>query len=201
MSTLRCQPDEAWSAYYCVMLFDSIGYELYPQDLQETNGVMGQGIYCTLDFEKAQSTGKEVLISEFRPTCNEPSRSGASEILVVAEGREEEGKRWRSRGFSGVLFQGTELCLRGECVTALYRREWRRPEAAWQGLARAVKQLLDPPLAVDSETSQTEASWAKAMERLKTYGDKQVRESRERLENAWTRHAEQSAAGSACVVS
>ena len=72
-------------AYYCVQLFDSIGFELYAkdrgysvgffngplvhgsalQDLQEVKGPHGLGIYCTLDLQKAQETGKTVLLAEF----------------------------------------------------------------------------------------------------------------------------------------
>merc|ERR1719401_1166142 len=106
--------------------------------------------------------------------------------MVVADNNLEHGKTWRQRGFSGVLFQGTELCLRSECIGALYRREWRKPEAAWQGLSRTLSQMNDPPLAIDADTTQTDAAWAKALERLKTYGDKQVQESREHLERFWT---------------
>mmetsp|Transcript_119976 Transcript_119976/g.373657 ORF Transcript_119976/g.373657 Transcript_119976/m.373657 type:complete len:200 (+) Transcript_119976:124-723(+) len=199
MAMVRCLPDEAFSAYFCVMLFDSIGYELHAQDLQEVNGSMGLGIYCTLDLERAQATSKEVLIAEFWPTPSDGSRSGASELLVVAVPGDAGGDRWRQRGYSGVLFGGTELCLRVECLRALYRREWRQPPTAWMGLQRLVSRMRDPPLAIDSETSQTDASWAKALERLKTYGDKRVLETRERLEPVWRRRAEP--AGGGCSVS
>mmetsp|Transcript_94070 Transcript_94070/g.280750 ORF Transcript_94070/g.280750 Transcript_94070/m.280750 type:complete len:200 (+) Transcript_94070:120-719(+) len=199
MAMLRCLPDEAFSAYYCVMLFDSIGYELHAQDLQEVDGSMGLGIYCTLDLERAQAIGKEVLIAEFWPTPTEGLRSGASELLVVADDQDGGGDRWRPRGYSGVVFGGTELCIRVECIRALYRREWRRPQAAWLGLQRLVSHMRDPPLAIDSETSQTEASWAKALERLKTYGDNRVQETRERLEPLWRQRVDHT--GSSCAVS
>eukprot|EP00421_Protoceratium_reticulatum_P037142 CAMPEP_0168459486 /NCGR_PEP_ID=MMETSP0228-20121227/52938_1 /TAXON_ID=133427 /ORGANISM="Protoceratium reticulatum, Strain CCCM 535 (=CCMP 1889)" /LENGTH=199 /DNA_ID=CAMNT_0008474659 /DNA_START=39 /DNA_END=641 /DNA_ORIENTATION=+ len=185
MTTLRCALDEAFSAYFCVILFDSIKYELYPQDLQETNGKMGLGVYCTLDLEKAQAMNKDVLIAEFRPSPEEAMRSGASELLVVREGHESWADRWRQRGYSGVIFQATEVCLRAECIRALYRREWRKPEVAWQGLMWLLMRMRDPPLAIDGETAQTDAAWAKALERLKTYGDKQVDTTRKRFEHVW----------------
>mmetsp|Transcript_76312 Transcript_76312/g.150904 ORF Transcript_76312/g.150904 Transcript_76312/m.150904 type:complete len:202 (+) Transcript_76312:130-735(+) len=201
MSTLRCSQDETFSAYFTVMLFDSIGYELYAQDLQETNGSMGLGIYCTLDLDRAHAVGKEILVAEFRPTKADSERSGASDLLVVSEGdRETVGDRWRKRGFSGILFEGTELCVRVDCIAALYRRDWQKPQACWPGLARIVASMREPPFVIDDQTVETDAAWAKALERIKAHGDKQVAETRGRLESIWQQNSEQGGSGS-CAIS
>jgi len=199
MATLRCNPDETFSAYLCVVLFDSIGYELYPQDIQEARGRMGLGISCTFDLEKAQTFGKEILIVEFRPTPVQASRSGASEILVGTD--TQALCRWRERGFSSVLYEGTEIIIRADCIQAVYRREWSRPESAWDGLSRLMARMRDPPLSIDSDTVQNEATWTKAIERLKRYGDQQVLQSRERLEAAWKGIAQEGqGSNSPCVI-
>ena len=48
--------------------------------------------------------------------------------------------RWRERLYAGCVFQVAELCIRADTITALYRREWNRPELAWNGLARLMSQ-------------------------------------------------------------
>mmetsp|Transcript_90998 Transcript_90998/g.150690 ORF Transcript_90998/g.150690 Transcript_90998/m.150690 type:complete len:202 (+) Transcript_90998:70-675(+) len=201
MSTLRCTADEAFSAYVTMMLFDSIGFELHAMDLQESNGRLGLGIYCTLDAEKALASGKEVLVAEFRPTSSQPTRSGATELLVLSNEAEATSCRWRQRGFSGVLYEATEMCLRVDCMHALYRREWRRHQEAWPELSRLMSRMQDAPLAIDNETVQTEAAWAKAVERLKRYGDQQVQSTRERLETAWLEQVEQGGMMGSCRIS
>mmetsp|Transcript_101255 Transcript_101255/g.179906 ORF Transcript_101255/g.179906 Transcript_101255/m.179906 type:complete len:204 (-) Transcript_101255:170-781(-) len=203
MSILRCTPDSAFTAYYCVKLFDSIGYELYPQDLQDAQGPRGLGIYCTLDLEKAQSSGKDVLIAEFRPSVSGASHS---ELLLSVPGSAEtpgspEDERWRERNFSGTVFESTELCIRVNTITALYRREWTHPAVSWTGLARIVDRMHDPPLAIDSETTRTDASWAKAMERMKSYGDNQVMKTKEQIAPLWNNQAERMTAPSRCTIS
>eukprot|EP00929_Paragymnodinium_shiwhaense_P096284 TRINITY_DN57825_c0_g1_i1.p1 TRINITY_DN57825_c0_g1~~TRINITY_DN57825_c0_g1_i1.p1 ORF type:complete len:146 (+),score=29.62 TRINITY_DN57825_c0_g1_i1:89-526(+) len=144
MPSLTCEQDEAFTAYFCVTLFDSIGYELHAQDLQEATGPMGFGIYCTLDLEKAQRSGKEILICEFKPTNSVPWSSGASDMLVVSAGGESSSAdgRWRQRGFSGCIYNGSELVLRCECISALYRREWLQPQPDWRALVRLMATAL-----------------------------------------------------------
>lgn len=206
MSTFKCQADETLNAYVCILLFDSIGYELHPQAVQERKGKAGLGVYCTLDREKALASGKEVLVAEFRPTSPATSllqsvpslsaeqaapaplpslgpKSGGSELFLVTE-ESTTLEKWRRWGYSGVVFDGTELCLRADCIQALYRREWSRPESAWDDLQHLTHHMNDPPLAIDSETVRTDAAWSKAVERLKHYGDQQVHHTRERLEAA-----------------
>ncbi|CAK0816135.1 unnamed protein product [Prorocentrum cordatum] len=199
---LACEQDEAFSAYFCVVLFDSIGYELHPQDLQESAGPVGTGIYCTLDLNRALATQKEVLVAEFRPTPSESLRSGSTELLIAAaaeDGSAGSGSRWRQRGYSGVLYGATELCIRAECIRALYRRDWQRPGAAWADLDRLLVRMRDPPFLVDPEVSQPELAWAKALERLRLYGDQRVKDTRERLENLWLDTAQQAESQHFCV--
>eukprot|EP00927_Polykrikos_kofoidii_P052413 TRINITY_DN4621_c0_g1_i1.p1 TRINITY_DN4621_c0_g1~~TRINITY_DN4621_c0_g1_i1.p1 ORF type:complete len:199 (-),score=40.34 TRINITY_DN4621_c0_g1_i1:61-657(-) len=197
MTQLMCATDETFCAYYCVMLFDSIGYELHAQDLQEIKGPMGLGVYCTLDLERAYASGKEVLVAEFRPTPTKSLPSGATELLMESGDVGDEGA-WRSRNYSGVLYKGTEVCLRVHCIHALYRREWSKPQADWDALGRLMTRMKSPPLSIDSETAQTDAAWAKALERLKTYADQQVASSREHLESSWLRAGLDK--GSGCVI-
>eukprot|EP00440_Ansanella_granifera_P040449 gb/GFBE01043872.1/.p1 GENE.gb/GFBE01043872.1/~~gb/GFBE01043872.1/.p1 ORF type:complete len:196 (+),score=20.45 gb/GFBE01043872.1/:1-588(+) len=194
---LRCR-EQTFSAYYCVQLFDSIGFELYAQDVQETNGPMGHGVYCTLDLGTAQSTGKTVLLAEFRPTGADAGLTGVSDLLLSTT---SSGDNWRERGYAGVLYGERELCIRVECIRVLYRREWRHAETSWQALKRMVDRMEDPPLALDSETSQTDAAWAKALERLKSYGDNQVAKSRDYLGQIWHKNAENATAGGGCSIS
>merc|ERR1719408_815887 len=104
---------------------------------------------------------------------------------MIESGDAQSQGRWRQRGYTGALYEGTEIILRVDCIHALYRREWQRPECVWEELSRLMGRMRDPPLAIDSETHQTDAAWAKAVERLKRYGDQQVLQSRERLEPAW----------------
>eukprot|EP00746_Dinoflagellata_sp_MGD_P001389 gnl/MRDRNA2_/MRDRNA2_102607_c0_seq1.p1 gnl/MRDRNA2_/MRDRNA2_102607_c0~~gnl/MRDRNA2_/MRDRNA2_102607_c0_seq1.p1 ORF type:complete len:199 (-),score=40.88 gnl/MRDRNA2_/MRDRNA2_102607_c0_seq1:1-597(-) len=183
MSALGCKSNEVFSAYFCVTLFDSIGWEIHPQDLQESSASMGRGIYCTLDLQKAKATGKDVLIVEFEPTS--VTRSWFSSKDLATSTRGPDNGDWRSNSYSGVLFDGTEICLRAECINALYRREWTRDEYAWQALSRLMTRLQSPPLSIDSSVQQTEAAWMKALERLKWFGDQQVQKTRDRLERCW----------------
>eukprot|EP00931_Biecheleriopsis_adriatica_P122122 TRINITY_DN97132_c0_g1_i1.p1 TRINITY_DN97132_c0_g1~~TRINITY_DN97132_c0_g1_i1.p1 ORF type:complete len:217 (-),score=23.98 TRINITY_DN97132_c0_g1_i1:55-642(-) len=194
---LRCR-DSTFSAYYCVHLFDSIGFELFAQDLQEAKGPVGQGVYCTLDLEKAQSTGKTVLLVEFKPNGIDHWNSGFSELLLSTSGN---GDNWRERGYAGVMYGEADICIRVEAVRVLYRREWRHSETAWPSLHRILHCMEDPPLALDSDASQTDAAWAKSLERLKGYGDKQTKKTAERLGPVWLNNASAEEARVRCCVS
>lgn len=122
MSVLECKPGEAFSAYFVVRLFDDIEYQLYPQGLQESNRARGMGLYCTLNLADAEASGKDVIVVEFVPTLVEAT-CGCNDLLVEIDGT--DGHRWRQRGYSGLLFTPVSLCIRSECIRALYRREWR----------------------------------------------------------------------------
>mmetsp|Transcript_12252 Transcript_12252/g.28593 ORF Transcript_12252/g.28593 Transcript_12252/m.28593 type:complete len:204 (+) Transcript_12252:170-781(+) len=200
-SSLRDYTSDTFSAYFCVVLFDTLGYELHAQDVQETRSKGGLGVQCTLDLEKAQalsqSTGKQILVAEFSPTPRLPTRSGSSGLLLASTD-ELEKCGWRQRGYCGVLYDGTELVLAVESIHALYRREWSvdaPPE--WDGLVHLMAAMSEPPLSIDSESVRSEASWAKALERLRRYGDDQVQQSRDRLEQSW--NARNDAHSSCCV--
>lgn len=237
MSSFKCEPDETFSAYVCILLFDTLGYELHPQAIQQQKGAAGLGVYCTLDREKAlelRAAGKEVLIAEFCPTpappltaasaalgaasavlgatpaaatqatstspsANSRSRSGGSQLYLMPEEDTAKAAKWRKLGYSGVVYDGVEMCIRVDCIQALYRREWTRPESAWDELQRLTYRMNDSPLAIDSDTVRTEVAWAKATERLKNYGDQQVDQTRQRLENAIRECSERSSYG--CAVS
>eukprot|EP00438_Fugacium_kawagutii_P027243 Skav214336 [mRNA] locus=scaffold86:351705:353995:+ [translate_table: standard] len=117
----RCR-DVTFHAYYCVQLFDSIGFELYakdlPLDLQEVKGPHGLGIYCTLDLESAQETGKTVLLAEFKANTAERGVTTGVNVAMLA---------W---------------CV--ECIRVLYRREW--PGAiSWPALKRIVDAMQAIP--------------------------------------------------------
>eukprot|EP00913_Durusdinium_trenchii_P025554 g23985.t1 len=165
------------------------------QDLQEVKGSHGLGIYCTMDLQKARDTGKTVLLAEFKANTAERGVPGISDILVSSSGN---GDNWRERGYAGVVYSTTELCIRVESIRVLYRREWPG-EISWPSLKRIVDAMQDPPLALESDFSQSEAAWAKAMERLKSYGDNQVQKAQEQLGPAWQKHAE-TAVGPTCAV-
>eukprot|EP00971_Amphidinium_carterae_P047800 941222-Amphidinium_carterae.2 len=96
MTSLSEHTGDTFSAYFCVVLFDSLGYELHAQDIQETRGAGGLGVHCTLDLEKAQAvaqtTGKQILIAEFSPTPRLPTRAGANGLLLVAPEVGDESK-------------------------------------------------------------------------------------------------------------
>eukprot|EP00439_Symbiodinium_sp_Y106_P082723 s172_g22.t1 len=192
---LRCR-DSTFSTYYCVQLFDSIGFELFAKDLQEVKGPYGQGVYCTLDLDKARETGKTVLLAEFKPNTAERGVPGISELLISSGAG---GENWRERGYAGVVYSDTELCLRVECLRVLWRREWAG-DSNWAALKRLLDAMEDPPLALDSDSAQTDAAWAKAMERLKGCGDTQVQRARDQLGSAWRKHAEASTAGYSCAI-
>mmetsp|Transcript_64954 Transcript_64954/g.120920 ORF Transcript_64954/g.120920 Transcript_64954/m.120920 type:complete len:204 (-) Transcript_64954:13-624(-) len=203
MTSLSEHTGDTFSAYFCVVLFDSLGYELHAQDIQETRGAGGIGVHCTLDIEKAQAlaqtTGKQILIAEFSPSPRLPSRSGANGLLLA--GSEDLDKcAWRQRGFAGVLYDGTELILTVEAIHALYRREWRRLEepAEWDGLQRLMAAMTEPPLSIDSDSVRSDAAWAKALERLKRYGDDQVLQSKDKLEQAWQNRHDARSSCSVC---
>ncbi|CAJ1347082.1 unnamed protein product [Effrenium voratum] len=191
---LRCR-DVTYSAYYCVQLFDSIGFELYAKDLQEVRGPQGLGVYCTLDLQKARDTGKTVLIAEFKANTAERGVPGISDLLVSSGGN---GENWRERGYAGVLYSSTEICIRVECIRVLYRREWQG-EISWPALKRICDAMEDPPLALDSDAAQSDAAWAKSMERLKSYSDNQVQRTKDQLCPVWHKHTEN--AGSSCTMS
>eukprot|EP00435_Cladocopium_sp_Y103_P044786 s3065_g12.t1 len=132
-------------------------------DLQEVKGPHGLGIYCTLDLQRAQDIGKTVLLAEFKANTAERGVPGISDLLFSSAG----GENWRERGYAGVVYSPTELCIRVECIRVLYRREW--PGAiSWPALKRIVDAMQDPPLALDSDFAQSDTAWAKAMERLKS---------------------------------
>merc|ERR1712187_192292 len=135
------------------------------------------------DIDAARKSNKEILIAEFVPAPTAPTLSGASELLIIGSDGENGSPcgNWRPRGFNGVLHNGMELCIRCDCIRALYRREWLRPEADWNALSHLMARMRSPPLSIDSETHLTDAAWAKALERVKSYGDSQVTVTRERL--------------------
>lgn len=138
--------------------------------------------------------GKTVLLAEFKANTAERGVPGISDLLFSSG-----GGNWRERGYAGVVYSPTELCIRVECIRVLYRREW--PGAiSWPALKRIVDAMQDPPLALDSDFAQSDTAWAKAMERLKSYGDSQVSSTKEQLGPAWQTHAD-SAGGPSCAIS
>merc|ERR1719379_3073419 len=103
MTALGCEPNEVFSAYFCVTLFDSISWEILPQDLQEaSNAPMGRGIYCTLDLQKAKATGKEVLVCEFEPTPAHATFFSSRDMAVSTAG--PDAGDWRRSQYSAVIF-------------------------------------------------------------------------------------------------
>eukprot|EP00397_Hematodinium_sp_SG-2012_P062760 GEMP01085345.1.p1 GENE.GEMP01085345.1~~GEMP01085345.1.p1 ORF type:complete len:202 (+),score=37.11 GEMP01085345.1:235-840(+) len=187
----------ALSAYYCVTLFED-SWDVAPSDLQEqTNGPCGRGIYLTTDLEKCLAhTNKSILVVEFGAQTPEESFIDLNDFVLG----ETDSADWRERGYAGVLYQGTELCISMDVIRCIYRRDWPATGDImnWSALAQLMHKMAAPPLQIDSNMieSASGTSWHKALERLRDHGDEQVKLTKTIGEQAWTNKSD----GSSCTI-
>eukprot|EP00995_Heteronema_vittatum_P009558 NODE_48_length_2247_cov_394.919017_g41_i0.p2 GENE.NODE_48_length_2247_cov_394.919017_g41_i0~~NODE_48_length_2247_cov_394.919017_g41_i0.p2 ORF type:complete len:272 (+),score=66.44 NODE_48_length_2247_cov_394.919017_g41_i0:112-927(+) len=98
-----------------------VGWGLLPADLHpSTTGMMGAGVYCTTDIEKAQRFGPYILTIKFFP------QKYRTRGITIGCHPDTRGS-WRPNGFAGVYVPaGTaahrdEFCIDISCIAAVRR--------------------------------------------------------------------------------
>jgi len=191
--TLEVSDIDVLTGYVCVKLFEDY-WGIRPSDLQEkSKGECGPGLYVTTDLhrclEKEGTESKTILAVEIGMKSQTDTNYVSLNGILLADKSDVNRHQWRERGYGGVQFGCSDLCVSLDMIRCVYRRSLPKDldptTLDWNALSNLMGHMNQPPVLVASE--RTAEAWAEALEGLKFHGDREAYATAELCENQWNK--------------